>query len=381
MTFFQRWQARLLLLTCPLLATPGLLAAAGLPINLIQLPSGFHLSVLTQGVPSAREMALGGMHDGKQIVYVASGEAGSLYALELGASGTKVYTLAHNLEIPLGVAYRDGALYASAVSRILRFDDIDAQLSKPPVPKVITDRLPPEHHHGGRFLGFSPDGWLYVPVGAPCNVCEPDVSRYANLERMRPDGSQTEIVARGIRNSVGFDWSPIDGSLWFTDNGRDMMGDDMPSDELNHASRVGMNFGFPYCHQGDTPDPDFGVKHPCSEFTAPIVKLGAHVAALGMRFYTGQMFPPAYHNAIFIAEHGSWNRTKKSGYRIAWIQMSPSGEVQGSGIFAQGWLQIDPDGRERVWGRPADVLVMPDGALLVSDDEAGAIYRISYDPS
>ncbi|MGA2551767.1 MAG: PQQ-dependent sugar dehydrogenase [Burkholderiaceae bacterium] len=362
----------------------GLLAAvlsrtalAALPI--LEVPPGFHVSLLTQEVPNAREMALGGVTDGKQIVYVGSYDAGRVYAVETEAGkATGVHVIANHLEMPIGVAYRDGNLYVSAVSRILRLDGIDNRLNAPPIPAIVTDHLPSEEHHGGRFIAFGPDGWLYVPVGAPCNVCEPDPRRYANLERMRPDGTGLEVVAQGIRNTVGFDWSPIDGSLWFTDNGRDMMGDDMPSDELNHAPQKGMNFGFPYCHQGDTPDPGLGSKHPCSDFTPPAVKLGAHVAALGMRFYTGSLFPSPYRNAIFIAEHGSWNRSKKSGYRIAWIQMRADGSVEKSGVFATGWLKVDPDGHERVFGRPADVLVMPDGALLVSDDEAGAIYRITY---
>jgi glucose/arabinose dehydrogenase len=353
---------------------------SALPVASLELPPGFHASLVTDAVPDAREMALGGVPEGRQIVYVASTGAGKVYAIALEAGrAVKVYTIASGLEIPLGVAYHKGALYVSAVSRILRFDDVDQHLAAPLAPQLVTDRLPPETHHGGRFLAFGPDGWLYVPIGAPCNVCEADAERYALLLRMHADGSAREIVARGIRNSVGFDWSPIDGSLWLTDNGRDMMGDDMPSDELNHAPRLGMNFGFPYCHQGDTPDPDLGAKHSCAEFTPPAVKLGAHVAALGMRFYTGTQFPAAYHNAIFIAEHGSWNRSKKVGYRIVWVRMGDDGRAGDSGVFAAGWLRVDPDGREHVWGRPADVLVMPDGSLLVSDDEAGALYRIAYE--
>ncbi len=378
MSYSKRVLAACLALLVVLESSP---AGAGLPVDTLELAPGFRIAVLSDQVPNAREMALGGQKDGRQIVYVGSYEAGKVYALEVeGAHAARVYTLAKDLEMPLGVAYRDGALYVSAVSRILRFDDIDRHLADPPAPRIVTDGLPPEEHHGGRFLRFGPDGLLYVPVGAPCNVCEPDQSRYANLGRMRPDGSGLEVVARGIRNTVGFDWSPVDHSLWFTDNGRDMMGDDMPSDELNHASAMGMNFGFPYCHQGDTPDPQLGSKHACSEFTPPIVKLGAHVASLGMRFYTGAQFPAEYHDAIFIAEHGSWNRSKKVGYRVVWVKLTPSGRLDSTGVLAQGWLRVDPDGHERVWGRPADVLVMPDGALLVSDDQAGAIYRITYQP-
>ena len=217
---------------------------------------------------------------------------------------------------------------------------------------------------------------LYVPVGAPCNICDPDSNRYANIMRIRvdkgADGSVPEVFARGVRNSVGFDWHPATKELWFTDNGRDMLGDDLPADELNHAPKPGLHFGYPYCHQGDAPDPQFGAQRPCAEFTPPVVKLGAHVAALGMRFYSGSLFPAEYRNNIFIAEHGSWNRSQKIGYRIVRVALSGNQPAKHE-VFAEGWLQ-----GQAAWGRPADVLVMPDGALLVSDDQAGAIYRISY---
>jgi glucose/arabinose dehydrogenase len=235
---------------------------------------------------------------------------------------------------------------------------------------VVSDKFPSEKHHGWKYLRFSLDGWLYVPVGAPCNVCEPD-EHHALIARIRPDGSGYEVFARGVRNSVGFDFDPVTKELWFTDNGRDMMGDDMPSDELNHAPRAGMHFGFPYCHQGDTPDPNYG-RRPCSDFTPPVVKLGPHVASLGMRFYTGAQFPAEYRNNIFIAEHGSWNRSSKIGYRIARVVLE-GGKVTKHEVFAEGWLQ-----GESAWGRPVDIEVMRDGSLLVSDDQAGAIYRISY---
>jgi hypothetical protein len=211
-----------------------------------------------------------------------------------------------------------------------------------------------------------------VPVGAPCNICEPDPARHALISRIRPDGSGYEVVARGVRNTVGFDWHPEAKELWFTDNGRDWLGDDSPSDELNHAPRAGMHFGYPYCHQGDTPDPEFGRGRACAEFASPAVNLGAHVAALGMRFYTGSQFPAEYRHSIFIAEHGSWNRSKKTGYRIKRVAVSGAKAVKHE-VFAEGWLQ-----GESAWGRPVDIEVMRDGSLLVSDDHAGAIYRISY---
>jgi glucose/arabinose dehydrogenase len=290
--------------------------AANLQLDKLRLPPGFHIAVLTDAVPNARQMALGRYADGRGVLYVGSMGTGNVYAVELDQGRAKaVHIIASGLPMPVGVAYRDGRLYVSAVSRILRLDGIDDRLSDPPAPVVVTDRFPGATHHGWKFIAFGPDGWLYVPVGAPCNICDPD-ARFANIQRMKPDGSAVEVVARGVRNSVGFDWNPSDHSLWFTDNGRDMMGDDLPSDELHHVTQSGQHFGYPYCHQGDTPDPEFGSKRKCNEFVPPVVKLGPHVAALGMRFYTGRQFPDAYRNNVFIAEHGSWNRSKKIGYRV-----------------------------------------------------------------
>jgi glucose/arabinose dehydrogenase len=280
--------------------------------------------------------------------------------------------IARRLNSPNGVAFRDGALYVAEISRILRFDDIEARLGNPPAPAVVSDRFPGDGAHGWKFIAFGPDGWLYVPVGAPCNICEPPTPLHQTITRLRPDGSGLEVFARGVRNSVGFDWHPGTKTLWFTDNGRDWMGDDQPPDELNHAPRSGMNFGFPYCHGRDLPDPEHGRKHACSEFTPPARELGAHVAALGMRFYTGGMFPPEYRQQIFVAEHGSWNRSTPIGYRVSLIRLDGDRVVKYE-VFAEGWLR-----NGRPWGRPVDVLVMPDGALLVSDDHAGAIYRISH---
>ena len=281
-------------------------------------------------------------------------------------------TVASGLKLPVGVAFHAGALYVSAVDRILRFDDIENRLGNPPKPTVITDRFPKDTHHGWKFIAFGPDGKLYVPVGAPCNICEPDAERYANITRMNPDGTGFEIYARGVRNSVGFAWDPQSKELWFTDNGRDMLGDNTPPDTLNHAPKPGLRFGYPYCHAGKIADPELGRKHACGEFATPAQDLGPHVAALGMRFYTGSQFPAQYRNQIFIAEHGSWNRSKKIGYRVSLVRLD-NGKPVSYEPFASGWLQ-----GEIAWGRPADVLVAPDGSLLVSDDLAGAIYRISY---
>jgi len=285
----------------------------------------------------------------------------------------RVLTIARRLKQPNGVAFRDGALYVAEVSRVIRFDGIERHLESPPEPVVLTDRYPTAAHHGWKFIRFGPDGYLYVPVGAPCNICEPG-DPYASITRIKPDGSAFEIYARGVRNSVGFDWQPQTGILWFTDNGRDWLGDDRPPDELNAAPRAGMNFGYPYCHGGDIPDPEFGAKRPCSDFTPPAMNLGAHVAALGMRFYTGTMFPAEYRSQIFIAEHGSWNRSVPIGYRVMVVHLKDGRAVRKE-IFAEGWLA---DGSR--WGRPVDIEVMPDGALLVSDDYGGMIYRITYGP-
>jgi len=346
-------------------------AQSALPIDQIKLPPGFAISVAAK-VPNARAMALGP----SGTLFVGSSGAGNVYAVRLpdnDGDAALVRTIASGLRDPSGIAFHDGALYVTAVDRLLRFDDIERRLGSPKPPVVVTDRLPSESHHGRKFIAFGPDGKLYMNVGAPCNNCEPERDRYGVILRMNADASGQEVFARGLRNSVGFDFDPRNGELWFTDNGRDMLGDDLPPDELNHAPRAGMNFGYPYCHGGTIADPEFGAKHACREFTPPAQNLGAHVAALGMRFYTGNQFPAAYRNQIFIAEHGSWNRSKKSGYRVTLVRLDANGKALGYEPFAEGWLQ-----GERAWGRPADVLVAPDGSLLVSDDAAGAIYRIRY---
>jgi glucose/arabinose dehydrogenase len=368
----QRWLLRVAVAVAGSLACAAGQAAP--PIEKLQAPPGCRVELLTDAVPGARQMALG-RHDGAQgIVYVGS-TRDKVYAVQFGAAGaaTGVRTVASGLALPSGVAYRDGALYIGALSRVLRLDGVDDRLAAPPAPVVVSDRFPDDRHHGRRFIAFGPDGKLYVPVGAPCNVCLPD-DRHGVIQRMNADGSGAiETVARGVRNSVGFDWNPADGTLWFTDNGRDMLGDDLPADELDRVTRTGEHFGFPFCHQGDTPDPEFGARRPCSDFTPPVAKLGAHVAALGMRFYTGTQFPAAYRNQIFVAEHGSWNRSRKSGYRVVVVTLDGKGKAVDDRVFAEGWLQ-----GESAWGRPVDVLVAPDGSLLVSDDGAGAIYRIRY---
>lgn len=373
LTMMQKVQfpSRLLLLVSVLFVLVYVLISnAQFSLDNITLPAGFSLTVYAEDVPGARALALGA----RGTVFVGSQE-GNVYALVDRGQDQKTdrgYVLAQGLNMPNGVTFRDGALYVAEVNRILRFDQIEDHVENPGKPVVIYDQLPTDRWHGWKFIAFGPDGLLYVPVGGPCNVCERDDERYASLLRMKPDGSEVTVFAKGIRNTVGFDWHPITKELWFTDNGRDTLGDDIPPDELNQAPRQGMHFGFPYCHAGTIVDPEFGKKRSCEEFTPPAMKLGPHVAALGMRFYTGTMFPEEYRNQIFIAEHGSWNRSTPIGYRISLVRVADNKAVKYE-TFAEGWLQ-----RGRALGRPADVLVMPDGALLVSDDHAGMIYRVSY---
>jgi len=332
-----------------------------LPLELIRLPPGFRIELLAS-VPNARSLALGE----KGTLFVGSRAGSAVHAV---APDGKVSKVADGLRVPNGVAFRDGALYVAEISRILKIDN--AESAGPAKPQVVYDKLPRETQHGWKFIRFGPDGKLYVPIGAPCNVC--DREGYAQIGVLDFSSGKLETFAKGIRNTVGFDWHPVTRELWFTDNGRDWLGDELPADELNRAPRAGSHFGFPYCHQGDLPDPEFGSGRGCDEFVAPVQKLGAHVAALGMRFYTGAMFPAAYRNQIFIAEHGSWNRSKKTGYRISLVRLDAAGRALAYEPFAEGWLQGDS-----AWGRPVDLEILPDGSLAVSDDRAGMIYRIRY---
>ena len=339
----------------------------------IELPPGFKIHVYADSVIEARSMALGPggtLFVGNRLQHRVMALVDSNRDYRVDAQFVVDQWL---FTMPNGVAFHDGDLYVAEVNRVLRYDDIEARLHNPPEPVVINDSFPRDADHGWKFIRFGPDGMLYVPVGAPCNVCERD-DPYAAIARLQPDGSGLEIFARGVRNSVGFDWHPETGELWFTDNGRDHLGDDVPPDELNHAPVPGMHFGFPFCHGGDIADPQFGARRNCGEFEPPAQKLGPHVASLGMRFYTGKMFPEEYRHQIFIAEHGSWNRSEKIGYRISLVRLEGN-EAVSYEVFARGWLE-----GQSAWGRPVDVLVMPDGALLVSDDQAGMIYRIVYGP-
>jgi glucose/arabinose dehydrogenase len=337
----------------------------------VRLPPGFTLQVYTDQVPAARSMALG--QSGTLFVGTRSGELYAVAGDPLANKPATVKVLARRMNMPNGVAYRDGSLYVAEVNRILRYDAIDMALDKLPAPKVVRDDLPRDRHHGWRYIAFGPDGRLYVPIGAPCNVCnEPN---YGVITRMNPDGSGQEVFARGVRNTVGLTWHPETKELWFTDNGRDWLGDNQPPCELNVAPRSGLDFGFPYCHGRNIKDPDFGNLGECSRMIAPAQTLGAHVAPLAVKFYTGQMFPEDLRNRAFIAEHGSWNRAEKSGYRITTVKLSGNKPVSYE-PFATGFNRGD-----EVFGRPVDLLMLADGSMLVSDDTAGAIYRISYLPN
>ncbi len=338
----------------------------------IQLPPGFSISVFAE-VPDARSLCQGE----KGTVFAGNRGKNEVYAVTDSNKDGKadiVYTIAKGLHTPNGVAFRNGSLYVAEINRILRYDDIENRLANPPNPIVVFDKYPDKEHHGWKFIAFGPDGKLFVPVGAPCNVCNEKDSIFATITRMNPDGTGLEIFAKGIRNSVGFAWHPITKELWFTDNGRDNMGDDVPFCELNYAPKQGMHFGFPFCHQGDILDPDFGKGKKCSDYSPPAQKMGPHVAPLGMRFYTGSLFPPEYKNRIFIAQHGSWNRRIPAGYRIMMASLDNNNNVINYEPFATGWLQYEKE----VLGRPVDVEVMPDGALLISDDQNGVIYRVVY---
>jgi len=337
----------------------------------LRLPPGFHIAEFGRA-EGARSLAMGA----EGTVFVATRRQGRVYAMvDEDGDGTAdvIRTIATGLTQPNGVAFRDGSLYVAEISRVLRYDGIEARLDDPPDPIVVLDGLPTETLHGWKFIRFSPDGWLYLQVGAPCNICKSADERYASILRVRADGSDLEVFAHGVRNTVGFDWHPETGVLWFTDNGRDRLGEDIPPDELNRAPEAGLHFGYPYCHGGSIPDPEYGAERGCEEFVGPALRMGAHVAGLGMRFYTGAMFPSEYRHRIFIAQHGSWNRTIPDGYRVIVVEVE-DGVVVNSEVFIDGWLEGG-----RAWGRPVDVAVMPDGSLLVSDDRSGVVYRVTYE--
>ena len=341
-------------------------SAAIASVDDIQLPPGFSIEEYAD-VPQARSLALGD----RGTLFVSNRKGRSVYAVVESDDGrTRTIELLDGMSTPNGIAFHDGDLYVAEIDRIYRYANVEDRLEDMPEAEVLDIDLPSDRHHGWRYIGFGPDGKLYISIGAPCNVC--DDFGYAQIIRVNPDGTERETFASGVRNSVGFTWHPETGDLWFTDNGRDMLGDDIPPCELNRAPRQGLHFGFPYCHGGDILDPKFGKKRDCANYTPPVQKLGPHVAPLGVKFYTGDMFPPEYRGQVFIAEHGSWNRSKKIGYRISLVRLDGDTAISYE-PFAFGWLQ-----GQQVSGRPVDLIVKQDGSLLVSDDQAGKIYRISY---
>jgi len=337
----------------------------------IKLPDGFSIDVFAE-VENARSLAM----SPSGVIYVGNRSEDKVYALKDTDGDWKAdekFVIASGLTMPNGVAFKDGDLYVAEISKIWKFSNIENDLSNPPEPELIYGDYPTESHHGWKYIAFGPDGKLYVPVGAPCNICKSD-EIYASLTRMNDDGSDMEIIAHGIRNTVGFDWHPDTQNLWFTDNGRDMMGDNIPPCELNKITEVGQHFGYPYCHGGTIGDPQFGSKRHCNDFRKPEYNFEAHTAPLGMEFYTGDMFPAEYKGDAFVAQHGSWNRSSKIGYRIMRVSLE-DGKAKKAEVFANGWLNHETQDQT---GRPVDVLQMPDGSLLVSDDYGNKVYRISY---
>lgn len=330
-------------------------------VSKLKVPAGFKIELFAENLPNARTMAAGD----KGTIFVGTRREGKVYAIQ----NNKKFLIAKGLEMPNGIAFHKGSLYVAEVSRILRFDRIEDNLSNPPKPVVIRSDLPTETHHGWRYIAFGPDGRLYIAIGAPCNVCLKE--NFGQIRSMNADGTDERVEAKGIRNSVGFSWHPKTKKLWLTDNGRDWMGDDMPPGEINRVDKRGEHFGFPYCHGGTVPDPKFR-QYSCQQFSPPAKALGAHVAPLGITFYTGKQFPKEYQNQVFVVEHGSWNRSKRSGYRVMMATLSGD-KVTNYQPFVSGWLDD-----EYVWGRPAYILVLADGSMLISDDKAGAIYRVAH---
>ena len=338
----------------------------------LNLPDGFRVHVFAENVPGARQMTQA--PDGT--IFVGSRNEGNIYAVkdtDGDFRADKVTVIAEGLDMPNGVAFRQGSLYAAEIHRIIRFDNILKNIREDAPFKVDIDGLPEDEHHGWKYIDFGPAGYLYVPVGVPCNVCDKENEVFGTILRFKTGNPNYEIYAKGVRNSVGFDWNPKTGKMWFTDNGRDWMGDNKPADELNRVSQKGEHFGFPYCHEGDLPDPKFGEGVDCSQFKAPKLKIQAHAAALGIKFYTGEMFPKKYRNGAFIALHGSWNRSSKVGYKVIFVPVADK-EAGPAQDFLTGFLQ-----GEDYFGRPVAFLQLDDGSLLVSDDYGGTIYRITYE--
>ncbi|HVJ12864.1 MAG TPA: PQQ-dependent sugar dehydrogenase [Burkholderiales bacterium] len=345
--------------------------AGEVPVSKLKVPAGFKVELWASGIPGGRAMAR--TDDGKK-VYLGTRIIGRVYEVTDEGDKRTSRVVADKLTQPAGVAFKDGALWVFALDKVLRFDGIDKNLKAQPQDLTAKFDLPSAQHHQWKYVAFGPDGKLYVPFGAPCNICEPS-DEYAQLRRYNADGSGKEVIARGIRNSVGFDWHPKTKELWFTDHGRDWMGDDAPNDELNRLTKTGLDFGFPYCHAEGVVDPEVKKTNPCGGVTKPVALMGPHAAVMGVKFYTGDMFPPSYKDTMFIARRGSWNRTKLSGFDVVTVKPGADGKAGKVTPFLTGFRDAKAND---FWGRPVYLLQMPDGALLVSDEQNGAIYRISY---
>ena len=348
----------------------------------INLPDGFKIDVYASDVENARSMTI----SPSGTVFVGNRKADNVFALvdnDRDGKVDKKYLITDKLtNMPNGVVFHNGNLYVAEVNKIWLFEDVEKNLQKidavgyyPEEPILISDKFPSDKHHGWKYISIGPDNKLYVPVGAPCNICESKDEIYSTITRMDLDGKNQEIYARGVRNTVGFTWHPETGEMWFTDNGRDMLGDNYPPCELNRVQVPNKHYGYPYCHGGDISDPEFGSKYPCDDFVKPVQNLGPHVAPLGLKFYDGNMFPDEYKGDVFIAEHGSWNRTKKIGYRISRVKIENNKSL-GYEPFIYGWLDKD---KNDAWGRPVDIVFLEDGSMLISDDYANVIYRVTYE--
>jgi glucose/arabinose dehydrogenase len=339
-----------------------------LAVAQLKLPKGFKIDVYASGIANARSLRVGD----KGTVFVSNRQLDKVYAVVDKDGNRETKLIASGLDRPNGLAFLNGTLYIGEGTKISKLEKIEDQLDNPPKPVVIYDDLPNHQSHGWKFIAIGPDNKLYINVGAPCNICIPPEEN-AQIRRINLDGSGAEVFARGVRNSVGFDWHPVTKELYFTDNGRDWLSEDLPEDELNRVTKAGQHFGFPYCHQGNFTDREVGWGRSCEEFVKPVALLGPHSAALGMRFYTGKMFPETYRNAIFVARHGSWNRTKKIGGDVVVARLNKDGTVKSVEPFITGFLH-----NNEYWGRPVDVHIMKDGSFLISDDYAGAVYRVTY---
>ena len=347
--------------------------ASEIPLDKLKLPKGFKIEVWATGVVGGRAMTF---NDDQTKMWVGTRGIGRIYEVTNEGDKRTVKVLVDKLNQPTSV-FANGALYVFAIDKVLRYDNAAKGATGQPVDMTKAFNLPPLQHHNWKYVRFGADKKLYVPFGGPCNICEPPTNEYAQLRRYNLDGSGMEVIATGIRNTQGFDWHPKTGELWFTDHGRDWLGDNGPEDELNRIDKVGNFYGFPYCHAKGIPDPELakGKKDACKGVTLPVTTMGPHAANMGIHFYTGDMFPKEYQGVAFVARKGSWNRTKKFGYDVVTVRATPDGKNAKVTPFMTGFMDAKSNS---FWGRPAYLAQLKDGSLLVSDEQLGAIYRISY---